>query len=290
MNKLILTGISLLAVSTASVASTYDGNHPTFSSAMAKADVADVETGNGPKGSLSHGEAIDMFTIRTATARGHTKLNWLDSWHTFSFDQYYDPEHMNFGPLQVINEDTVAPGVGFGMHPHHDMEIITYVIEGQLRHEDNLGTGSVISPGEIQKMSAGSGVWHSEYNASQRQPVHFLQIWIVPDKRHMKPAYEQKQFKLAPGVWQLLGSPNGDGLISIQQKARMYALSANKDSLTAFVPKSGAKLWIQVVKGACAVADKQLKAGDGLAISADAQINILAKEQTELLLFELLGN
>ncbi len=230
-----------------------------------------------------------MFTVRPAVERGHSQRDWLDSWHTFSFDQYYDSQHMAFGPLRVINEDMIAAGGGFGTHPHRDMEIITYVIEGQLRHQDSLGNGSVIVPGEIQKMPAGSGISHSEYNASQEVPVHLLQIWIVPDKLNIQPAYEQQRFELTAGVWKLLGSPNSDGLVSIEQKVKLYGLLAMKDSRAVFVPEQASALWLQVVKGACSIGGTKLNAGDGLAIRDEAQIEILATQQAELLLFELLS-
>jgi len=229
-----------------------------------------------------------MLTLRPAIERGHTRLDWLDSRHSFSFDQYFDPKHMSFGPLRVINEDEIAPGGGFGTHPHRDMEIITYVTEGQLKHQDSLGNGSVISPGEIQKMSAGTGILHSEYNASSEKPAHLLQIWIVPDKTNLTPAYEQERFELIPGVWKLLGSPDGDGLVSIRQKVKLYGLSAEAGSTTAFFPAPGSKLWIQLVKGVCAVNGTNLIGGDGLAILEDAKVEVVTGEKVELLLFEIL--
>jgi hypothetical protein len=229
-----------------------------------------------------------MFTIRPSVERGHSQLDWLDSWHTFSFDRYYDPKFMHFGALRVINEDVIAGGGGFGTHPHRDMEIITYVISGQISHKDSMGNGSIISAGEIQKMSAGTGVWHSEYNASPETPVHLLQIWIVPDKSGLKPSYEQQRFELEPGAWKLLGSPNGDGLISIHQNVKLFALAALKDTQTFFEPQSQSEIWLQVVKGTCSIGDKRLDAGDGLAIRSDEQIEIVAKKDSELLLFEML--
>jgi redox-sensitive bicupin YhaK (pirin superfamily) len=214
-------------------------------------------------------------------------LDWLDSRHTFSFDQYFDPHHMGFGPLRVINEDIIAGGGGFGRHPHRDMEIITYVIEGQLRHQDSLGNGSFISPGEIQKMSAGSGIQHSEYNASKDDPVHLLQIWIQPDKRGIQPAYEQEKFELKPGEWKLLASQNGDGLISIEQRVKLYALSLEAGTPAVFAAEPASRIWVQLVKGACSVGGNTLSQGDGLAIENLAKIEIHAQGAAELLLFEM---
>lgn len=228
-----------------------------------------------------------MLTVRRAKERGRTKLGWLDSHHTFSFADYLDKEYISFGPLRVINEDTISPGGGFGTHPHRDMEIITYVTEGQLEHRDSLGTGSRISPGEIQKMSAGSGILHSEFNASQEKPVHLLQIWIVPDKRDIQPRYEQESFQLQPGEIKLLGSPDGTGLVSIQQNVRLYALVSQPGSQTLFEPAPEADLWIQIVKGACEIDSTPLFAGDGAAVSQAEKVCIVAKQPVELLLFEI---
>lgn len=228
-----------------------------------------------------------MLTVRPAEERGHTRLSWLDSWHTFSFDQYRDPKHMHFGPLRVINEDRIGPGGGFGTHPHRDMEIITYVIEGKLKHEDSLGNGSIISAGEIQKMSAGSGILHSEFNASDSEPVHLLQIWVMPDQQNLTPSYEQEQLEFETGQWKLLGSPDGKGLISIHQKTRLFGLSAAPGSVVPFTPLPGTKLWIQLVKGECSIGAEQIRAGDGLAINDDHQILISSSVQSELLLFEI---
>jgi quercetin 2,3-dioxygenase len=228
-----------------------------------------------------------MITVRNANERGHTQLSWLDSHHTFSFDQYYDAQNMAFGPLRVINEDRVAPGKGFGTHSHRDMEIITYVIEGELKHQDSLGTGSVIRPGEIQKMSAGSGIMHSEFNVSNENSVHFLQIWIVPDKHGIQPRYEQKSFNLAAGQLKLLGAPDRQGLISIQQKVNLYGLSAERGMSISHALKSGEDAWVQIVNGSCTVNGRELKAGDGAAITNESEIEIAAKRRSELLLFEI---
>lgn len=228
-----------------------------------------------------------MLTFRPAGERGHTQEDWLESWHTFSFDRYYDGRHMGFGPIRVINEDTIAAGEGFGTHPHRDMEIITYVTAGQLQHKDSLGTGSIISAGEIQKMSAGTGIMHSEYNASKVNAVHLLQIWIVPNKMGIPPAYEQERFQLVSGEWKLLGAPDGAGLVSIHQGVKLYALSAKPGASVSFAPAPNAALWIQIIKGNCTIAGTQLHQGDGLSITEMSRIAILAADQIELLLFEI---
>ncbi len=241
----------------------------------------------------AHEIGKSKLAVRRSAERGHTQLSWLDSWHTFSFDSYYDPQHMAFGPLRVINEDRIAPGGGFGTHPHRDMEIITYVVEGKLQHRDSLGNGSTILPGEIQKMSAGSGILHSEFNASDKSPVHLLQIWIMPETRGLEPRYEQEKFELKPGVWQLLGGPNGQGLISIQQKVKLYALNLIPGGRAEFKPSENANLWIQTIKGSIQVQDKALVAGDGLAVSSDQKLDFYNSDNqsgSELLLFELLGS
>ena len=225
-----------------------------------------------------------MMSIRRSQQRGHTKLDWLDSHHTFSFDQYYDPENMNFGPLRVINEDTVAPGAGFGTHPHRDMEIITYVLSGELEHKDSIGTGSVIRAGEIQKMSAGSGIMHSEFNHSKSQPVHLLQIWIMPDQRSLAPKYEQEKFDLPPGELVLLGSNDGTGLISIHQDVRLYAFRLNSgDTLAHELGKSSA--WLQVARGAFEVNGEKVDQGDAIAVNEGGSMFAKALLDSEALLF-----
>ncbi len=227
-----------------------------------------------------------MLTIRPAAERGYTELDWLKSHHTFSFDQFSDPDHMHFGPLRIINEDYVAPGAGFGMHPHRDMEIITYVIAGEAQHRDSLGSGSVIKAGEIQKMSAGSGILHSEFNPSQRQELHLLQIWIIPNKHNLTPKYEQERFNLEYGKPLLLGGPAG-GLVSIRQNINLYGLSLLSRTKYQHALSLGNKTWIQVVKGECQVHGQSMKAGDGLGIEDVDLIDIQASLETELLLFEI---
>lgn len=230
-----------------------------------------------------------MLSVRPSDARGHSQLDWLDSRHTFSFDQYHDPQHMSFGPLRVINEDVIAAGGGFGTHPHRDMEIITYVIEGQLAHKDSMGTGSIIGPGEIQKMSAGKGIFHSEFNVSSEKPVHLLQIWIMPNIKGLAPSYEQQKFDLKPGEFKLLGSPDGQGLVSIHQNVKLYAVRIDAGNSATFKMQPSAKAWVQIVKGECTVNSIGMNAGDGAGVQPIAQIQFNANKSAscEALLFEI---
>lgn len=228
-----------------------------------------------------------MNTLRPSLERGHTQMNWLDSRHTFSFDQYHDPAHMAFGPLRVINEDFIAAGGGFGMHQHRDMEIITYVVSGSLQHKDSIGTGSTISAGEIQKMSAGTGIFHSEFNGSQTEQVHLLQIWIMPSEKGLKPKYEQERFELVPGKFQLLGSNDAKGLVHIHQRVRLWALKGEKDQTVTFEAAEGARAWVQVVKGRATIGGAPATTGDGLAIEETARFEVTPSEDVELLVFEL---
>jgi redox-sensitive bicupin YhaK (pirin superfamily) len=228
--------------------------------------------------------------IRPASERGHAMHGWLDSFHTFSFADYHDPEHMGFRALRVINEDRVAPGRGFGSHPHRDMEIITYVLDGALEHRDSMGTGSVIRPGDVQRMSAGTGVVHSEFNASKERPVHFLQIWILPERRGLPPSYEQRTFgeEERAGGLRLIGSPDGrDGSVTIHQDAELYASLLGEGERAAFDLREGRHAWIHVARGALEVNGERLDAGDAAAISAAGRIELHASERAELLLFDL---
>jgi len=236
-------------------------------------------------------EVQRMLTLRPALERGHAQLNWLDSYHTFSFSHYYDPNHMGFGPLRVINDDRIAPRQGFPTHGHQDMEIITVILSGALEHRDSLGTGSIIYPGDVQRMSAGTGIRHSEYNASSTEPVHLLQIWIEPDQRGLPPSYEQKQFPLTDreGRLRLLASPDGrEGSITIHQAADLYgAIVQSGDSLSHSL-KNDRQAWIQVAQGSLVVNGQSLQAGDGLAITDTPTLEIQGTEQTgEILLFDL---
>jgi redox-sensitive bicupin YhaK (pirin superfamily) len=228
--------------------------------------------------------------VRPAQSRGHADHGWLDSWHTFSFADYRDPAHMGFGPLRVINDDRVAPGAGFPTHPHSDMEIISYVLEGALAHKDSLGNGSVIRPGDVQRMSAGTGVRHSEFNDSQTEPVHFLQIWILPEKRDASPGYEQKHFEPAAldGQWRLVGSRDGrDGSVSIAQDVDLYAatLSEGQTLTHDIVPGRGG--WVHVTRGAVTLNGQRLSEGDGAAVTASGALRFEQGEGAELLLFDM---
>lgn len=231
-----------------------------------------------------------MINIRKSAERGRTKLGWLDSRHTFSFGGYYAPDHMGFGSLLVINEDFVAPGGGFPTHPHRDMEIITYVTEGALEHRDSMGTGSVIAPGDLQRMSAGTGVTHSEFNHSKSDRVHLLQIWIVPSRRGLKPGYEQRFFepKDTQDALRLVASPDGrDGSLTIHQDASLYAtrLGAGRAVTHALAP--GHRAWVQLVRGVADVNGKRLEAGDGAAVTELDSLRLAASEDAEALLFDL---
>lgn len=230
------------------------------------------------------------LTLRRAEERGGANLGWLDSKHTFSFGHYFDPNHVGFGPLRVINEDRVAPGGGFPTHPHSNMEIISYVIDGGLEHRDSLGTGSVIRPGDIQRMTAGTGVRHSEYNASKTEPVHFLQIWIVPERDGLEPSYEEKSFSFEDkrGVLRLIGSRDGrDGSVVIHQDVDLYTSILLKGESVQHDVKEGRGAWVQVISGQLTVNGVAVKAGDGLSIVAAGRLDISAENQTEFLLFDL---
>ncbi|MFM2417474.1 MAG: hypothetical protein RL385_2197 [Pseudomonadota bacterium] len=231
-----------------------------------------------------------MLTIRRAADRGHADHGWLSSFHTFSFANYYDPAHLGFRGLLVINEDRVRGGRGFGAHPHRDMEIISYVLDGALEHKDSLGNGSVIRPGEVQRMSAGTGVTHSELNASQSETVHFLQIWIRPAQLGIAPSYEQKAFERAElaGSLRLVASPEGNqGSVRLHADARLYAgLFEAGESCEHAIPK-GRHAFVHVARGAVRVQGQQLEAGDGAAISQAASVQIDGVETSEVLVFDL---
>jgi hypothetical protein len=236
-----------------------------------------------------------MLSVRKSEERGHFNHGWLDTFHSFSFADYYDPAHMGFRHLRVINEDRVAPGQGFGTHPHRDMEIITYVLEGALEHKDSMGTGSIIRPGDVQRMSAGTGVTHSEFNASDREPVHLLQIWILPERRNIQPSYEQKSIPIdqAPvgqhnGSLRLVASPDGrDGSVTVHQDVTLYAakLPAHGKAEHALAP--GRNAWLQVVRGSVSANGHLLQAGDGAAISEEARLTLEAASPAEVLVFDL---
>ncbi|MEM9209695.1 MAG: pirin family protein [Pseudomonadota bacterium] len=231
-----------------------------------------------------------MIQIRKANERGKVNMGWLDSKHTFSFGHYFDPDHMGFGNLRVINEDRVQPGKGFGTHGHQDMEIISYVIDGALEHRDSLQNGSVIRPGDVQRMTAGTGVQHSEFNHSSDDLVHFLQIWILPERAGLEPGYEEKRFEREEKLDQLrlVGSRDGrDGSVTIHQDVDLYAgvLSAGTELTHVFT--QGRKGWLQVVRGTVTIGGETLAAGDGAAIADLDQAAILADIEAEVLLFDM---
>ncbi len=231
-----------------------------------------------------------MIAVRKASDRGHANHGWLDSHHTFSFAGYYDPAEMGFGSLRVINEDRVAPGMGFGTHPHRDMEIVSYVLDGSLEHRDSMGTGSVIRPGDVQRMSAGTGVTHSEFNGSKSDPVHFLQIWIEPKQTGIPPSYEQKNFSTEDkkGRLRLVASPDGaDGSVTIHQDAWVYAAVLDgADSVTKAVPAAH-RVYVHVARGEVEVNGKRLVAGDGLKMVAEAEVTLGRGVDAEVLLFDM---
>ena len=228
--------------------------------------------------------------IRRSDERGHAQHGWLDSFHSFSFADYYDPRHMGFGPLRVINEDRVQPGQGFGTHGHRDMEIISYVLEGGLAHKDSMGNGSVIRPGDVQRMSAGTGVRHSEYNASDRDPVHFLQIWIEPSARNAAPGYEEKHFDAASkrGKLRLIASPDGrEGSVTIRQDANLYASLLDGSESVEFQQRAGRRTYVHVIRGEVTANGQPLRGGDALKIDGEAKVRLENGRDAEVLLFDL---
>ncbi len=232
-----------------------------------------------------------MLDIRKAGDRGISNFGWLDSRHTFSFGGYMDPRNMGFSDLRVINEDQVAPGAGFGTHGHRDMEIISYVVKGELVHKDSMGTGSVIRPGDVQRMSAGTGVTHSEMNASADNPVHFLQIWLLPETRGLKPSYEQKHFapETRQDQWRLVGSRDGrENSVTVHQDVSLYATTLSKGARLGYDLAPNRKAWLQVVTGSLLLDGQTLAAGDGLAFADLESLSVVGDdERTEVLLFDL---
>jgi quercetin 2,3-dioxygenase len=231
-----------------------------------------------------------MTAIRRSTDRGYADHGWLKSFHSFSFADYFDPEHVEFGPLRVINEDRVAPGQGFGTHGHRDMEIISYVLSGELAHEDSMGNGSTIRPGDVQRMSAGSGVRHSEFNPSTSDPVHFLQIWIQPDQQHIEPSYEEKRFSSEEkrGRLRLIASPDRtDGSVLIHQDAKVYAgLFAGTEQAVLEV-KPGRRSYVHVARGSVTANDTKLAAGDALKLTDVTQLTLKEGHEAEVIVFDL---
>jgi redox-sensitive bicupin YhaK (pirin superfamily) len=231
-----------------------------------------------------------MIEVRRAAERGHAQHGWLDSWHSFSFADYHDPAHMGYSALRVINEDRIQPGTGFGTHGHRDMEIVSYVLEGALAHKDSMGTGSTIVPGDVQRMSAGRGVQHSEFNHSKDGVTHFLQIWIEPNVRGIPPGYEQKHFDAASkrGRLRLVASPDGaDGSVTIHQDARIYAGLFDGAERAALPLAAGRKAYLHLVRGRLTVNGTPLGAGDALKASGVADIVLEKGEGAEALLFDL---
>jgi redox-sensitive bicupin YhaK (pirin superfamily) len=223
-------------------------------------------------------------------ARGQSRTGWLDSRHTFSFAHYRDPAHMGFRSLRVINEDRVIPGAGFPRHGHNDMEIISYVLDGALEHKDSLGNGTVIRPGDVQRMSAGTGILHSEFNQSKAEPVHFLQIWVIPDQVGLPPSYEQKEFPIEErrGRLRLVAAPAGrDGTVTVHQDARLFLANLEAGDRVVHEIERGRGLWLQLARGIVAVNGTEMREGDGAAIEEEPTIAIEADTDAEFLLFDL---
>jgi len=231
-----------------------------------------------------------MITLRKSEARGHANHGWLDSWHSFSFADYYDPQHMGFGPLRVINEDRVAAGAGFGTHGHRDMEIISYVLDGELAHKDNMGNGSVIRPGDVQRMSAGRGVMHSEFNHAQDRTTHFLQIWIEPDVFGIQPGYEEGRFDVAEkrGCLRLIASRDGrDGSVTVHQDANVYAGLFDGAEQASLTMPAARRAYVHVARGEIEVNGQALRAGDALMAVDEPSIELTNGREAEVLLFDL---
>lgn len=232
-----------------------------------------------------------MFALREKNQRGHTRIDWLDSYHTFSFGEYHDPQNMGFSDLRVINDDIVQPASGFGTHPHRDMEIVTYVLSGILEHKDSMGNGSRILPGDVQRMSAGTGITHSEFNPSETEPVHLLQIWIFPERKGLVPSYEQRQFSPEEkrGRLRLIASPDGrDGSVVIHQNAAIYASILEDGENVDYSASESRKVWIQIARGSVNMNGTRMEAGDGVGLGGGEKIHLTGEENhSEVLLFDL---
>jgi quercetin 2,3-dioxygenase len=231
-----------------------------------------------------------MITVRKAEERGQTRIDWLESYHSFSFAEYYDPAHMGFRTLRVINDDRIAAGGGFGTHPHRDMEIVTYVVSGALEHKDSLGNGSTIRPGDAQRMSAGTGIRHSEYNHSRSEPVHLLQIWILPERAGLPPGYEQRTFAPADlrGTLRLIASRQGaEGAVTVHQDVALYAGRLAPRENASLSLKPGRHAWVQVARGSIDLNGTPLADGDGAAVSAEQRLEVAAQTDAEVLAFDL---
>lgn len=232
-----------------------------------------------------------MITIRRSNDRGYFDHGWLQTYHTFSFADFYDPAHMGFGPLRVMNEDRIEPGMGFDTHPHRDMEILTYVLDGALQHKDSMGNGTVINAGQVQRMTAGTGVMHSEFNPSQTQPVHLYQIWIKPSQKGLPPGYEQKMFADAdpPTGLRLIASQDGrEGSVTIHQDVNIYLVTATaSEQEVTYRPTPERRVWLQLLRGQAVINGRQLSQGDGAAIQQEDSLAILVSAKSEMLLFDL---
>ncbi|REJ67375.1 MAG: pirin family protein [Planctomycetota bacterium] len=231
-----------------------------------------------------------MIEIRQAADRGHANYGWLDTYHTFSFNTYRDPRYRNFRALRVINEDVVQPGQGFGTHPHNDMEIITYVLDGALAHRDSMGNGEVIHAGELQRMSAGTGITHSEFNPSETEPVHLYQIWLFPERKGIEPSYEQRKFadQERHNRLRLVASPGGrDDSLRIHQDAQLYLATLDEDAAVEHTLAGDRHAWLQVLRGEVELDGQPLTAGDGAAVSDESQLQIRAQGPADILLFDL---
>lgn len=231
-----------------------------------------------------------MITLRPSNERGHANHGWLDSYHTFSFANYYDPEHMGFRALRVINEDRVAAGRGFGTHPHRDMEIISYVLSGSLAHKDSMGNAATITKGEVQRITAGTGIAHSEFNPSDKDPVHFLQIWILPDTAGLTPSYDEKSFptEVKQGQWrQMAGRNPADGAVHINQDVDLYATVLTEGETRSFELRPDRYAWVQVAQGKITLNGQAMEAGDGAAVSNETLLEVKAHSDAEVLLFDL---
>jgi redox-sensitive bicupin YhaK (pirin superfamily) len=231
-----------------------------------------------------------MIRVRKAQDRGHAHHGWLETYHTFSFSSYRDPHHVHFRALRVMNEDFVAPGQGFGTHPHNDMEIVTYVLEGALEHKDSMGNGEVLRPGEFQRMSAGTGITHSEFNPSATEPVHLYQVWLFPEQNGIEPSYEQKRFpdEERRNRLQLVASREAEsGSLRIHQDARIYLSLLDQGSAVQYALAAGRHAWLQVLRGSVTLNGMDLKTSDGAAVSEERELNIQAGEDAEIMLFDL---
>ena len=231
-----------------------------------------------------------MYRVRKANERGHASYGWLDTYHTFSFATYHDPQHMRFRNLRVMNEDFIAAGQGFGTHPHSDMEIVTYVLQGALEHRDSMGNGEVLRPGEFQRMSAGTGITHSEFNPSSHEPTHLYQIWLLPERRGIEPSYEQKKFDISERTnrLRLVASPSGEeGALTIHTQAKIYLGTFEPGNAVQKAIEPGKHIWLQVLSGKGVVDGHWLDAGDGVAISEESMLEYRAESVSEILVFEL---